>query len=113
MSSSEIIRMLNSAFDSIGAFPGDYYPEALRPEIDVLNERIYHTVNNVSLRAAAGLVGDGGGDRLDGGADNDQLYGYDGDDVSAGYLGTFPLLQQVHSWDILGLSIFNSAPLDI
>ena len=34
MSSSEIIRMLNSAFDSIGALPGDYYPEALRPEID-------------------------------------------------------------------------------
>ena len=67
---------------------GDFYPEGLRAEIDDLNARIYHTVNNVSLRAAAGLVGDGGGDRLDGGADNDQLYGYDGDDVSAGYLAT-------------------------
>ena len=28
--SSEIIRMLNSAFDGCGAAPGDYYPEALR-----------------------------------------------------------------------------------
>ncbi len=44
--SSEIIRMFNSAFDGIGAKAGDYYPKALRAEIDVLNERIYHTVNN-------------------------------------------------------------------
>jgi glutathionyl-hydroquinone reductase len=44
--SSEIIRMFNSAFDGIGAAPGDYYPAALRGEIDTLNERIYSTVNN-------------------------------------------------------------------
>jgi len=44
--SAEIIRMLGSAFDAIGAAPGDYYPEALRGEIDSLNERIYDTVNN-------------------------------------------------------------------
>ena len=44
--SSEIIRMFNSAFDRIGAKPGDYYPEALRDEIDSLNDRIYNTVNN-------------------------------------------------------------------
>ncbi len=44
--SSEIIRMFNSAFDPIGAKPGDYYPEANRAEIDTLNERIYTTVNN-------------------------------------------------------------------
>lgn len=44
--SSEIIRMFNSAFDSIGAKSGDYYPEVLRAEIDHLNERIYKTVNN-------------------------------------------------------------------
>ncbi|WP_328705862.1 glutathione S-transferase family protein [Erythrobacter rubeus] len=44
--SSEIIRMFNSAFDDIGAKPGDYYPEALREEIDEVNERIYHTLNN-------------------------------------------------------------------
>lgn len=44
--SSEIIRMLNSAFDHLGAVPGDFYPEPLRDEIDVVNERVYHTVNN-------------------------------------------------------------------
>ncbi|MDH3727100.1 MAG: glutathione S-transferase family protein [Myxococcales bacterium] len=44
--SSEIIRMFNSAFDHLGAIPGDFYPEALRAEIDEVNERVYHTVNN-------------------------------------------------------------------
>ena len=44
--SAEIIRMLNSAFDGVGAQPGDYYPEALRDEIDAVNERVYHAVNN-------------------------------------------------------------------
>ena len=44
--SSEIIRMFNSAFVSVGAAPGNYYPEALREEIDTINERVYHTVNN-------------------------------------------------------------------
>jgi putative glutathione S-transferase len=44
--SSEIIRMFNAAFDGVGAVPGDYYPEALRPEIDRVNERVYDTVNN-------------------------------------------------------------------
>ena len=44
--SSEIIRMLNSAFDNAGAKAGDYYPEALREEIDAINARVYDTVNN-------------------------------------------------------------------
>ncbi len=44
--SSEIIRMFNTAFDGVGATAGDYYPEALRSEIDMLNDRIYDTVNN-------------------------------------------------------------------
>ena len=44
--SSEIIRMMNSAFDGVGAAPGDFYPEDLRGEIDALNARIYDTVNN-------------------------------------------------------------------
>ena len=44
--SSEIIRMLNSAFDAAGARPGDYYPPELRPEIDAVNARIYDTLNN-------------------------------------------------------------------
>ncbi|MEM9695612.1 MAG: glutathione S-transferase family protein [Myxococcota bacterium] len=44
--SSEIIRMMNSAFDGLGAREGDYYPEPLRAEIDEVNARIYPTVNN-------------------------------------------------------------------
>ena len=44
--SADIIRMLNTAFDGIGAAPGDYYPEDKRSEIDEINERVYHTVNN-------------------------------------------------------------------
>ncbi|MEL7316931.1 MAG: glutathione S-transferase C-terminal domain-containing protein, partial [Cyanobacteria bacterium J06559_3] len=44
--SSEIIRMFNTAFDAVGAKPGDYYPEPLRDEIAALNDRIYNTVNN-------------------------------------------------------------------
>src|ERR1700735_1605005 len=35
--SSEIIRMFNTAFDAVGAKPGDYYPTALRAEIDAIN----------------------------------------------------------------------------
>ncbi len=49
--SAEIIRMLNSAFDGIGARPGDYYPVELRAEIDTLNARIYTTVNNGVYRS--------------------------------------------------------------
>lgn len=44
--SPEIIRMFNSAFDEVGAKPGDFYPEPLRAEIDELNEQIYEPVNN-------------------------------------------------------------------
>lgn len=44
--SSEIIRMLNSEFNAITGNPTDYYPPALRAEIDALNERVYQTVNN-------------------------------------------------------------------
>ncbi len=49
--SSEIIRMLNTAFDGVGAKPGDYYPVELRAEIDELNARIYPTVNNGVYKA--------------------------------------------------------------
>jgi putative glutathione S-transferase len=49
--SSEIIRMFNSAFDYLGAAPGDYYPPALRAEIDALNEQIYENVNDGVYRA--------------------------------------------------------------
>jgi putative glutathione S-transferase len=44
--SSEIIRMFNSAFDGIGATPGDYYPQELRSKIDEINELVYHSINN-------------------------------------------------------------------
>lgn len=44
--SADIIRMLNSAFDEIGAKPGDYYPPNHRAQIDALNESIYDTINN-------------------------------------------------------------------
>ena len=49
--SAEIIRMFNSAFDGVGAKPGDYYPEEQRAEIDAINERIYDTVNNGVYKA--------------------------------------------------------------
>ncbi len=44
--SSEIIRMFNSAFDAWGDTTVDFYPEALRAEIDAVNPVIYSTVNN-------------------------------------------------------------------
>ncbi|MGB5487795.1 MAG: glutathione S-transferase family protein [Lysobacterales bacterium] len=49
--SSEIIRMLNSAFDGIGANPGDYYPGELRDQIDKVNARVYSSVNNGVYKA--------------------------------------------------------------
>ena len=49
--SPEIIRMFNSAFDGVGALPGDYYPPELRTEIDALNDTIYPNVNNGVYRA--------------------------------------------------------------
>ena len=48
---SEIIRMFNSAFDTVGARAGDYYPRDRRDEIDDLNARIYATVNNGVYKA--------------------------------------------------------------
>lgn len=49
--SAEIIRMLNSAFDGLGARPVDFYPEPLRDGIEEVNERIYHRFNNGVYRA--------------------------------------------------------------
>ena len=49
--SSEIIRMLNSAFDAFTEVRTDYYPAALRGEIDRINELVYETVNNGVYRA--------------------------------------------------------------
>ncbi|MBO6881983.1 MAG: glutathione S-transferase family protein [Marivita sp.] len=44
--SSEIIRMLNSAFDGLTGDTQDFWPVALRDEIEAVNERVYDTVNN-------------------------------------------------------------------
>ncbi len=44
--SSEIIRMLNSAFDGICAREGDYAPAHLLPQIDAVNDKVYDAVNN-------------------------------------------------------------------
>ena len=49
--SSEIIRMLNSAFDDLGAKPGDYYPKSLRAEIDEINDFVYSNINNGVYRS--------------------------------------------------------------
>lgn len=49
--SSEIIRMFNSAFDDVGALPGDYYPAALRDEIDAINDMVYSEINNGVYKA--------------------------------------------------------------
>ena len=55
--SSEIIRMLNSAFDAFADADAsamadvDFYPQALRKEIDEINEPIYNNVNNGVYRS--------------------------------------------------------------
>ena len=49
--SSEIIRMLNNAFNEYAGNEIDLYPEELRQEIDSLNERLYEPLNNGVYRA--------------------------------------------------------------
>ena len=49
--SSEIIRMLNSAFDRWGRSDRDVYPVVLRTEIDSINAEVYEHVNNGVYRA--------------------------------------------------------------
>ena len=49
--SSEIIRMLNTAFDAFTNVRTDYYPVELRDEIDRINDIVYPTVNNGVYRA--------------------------------------------------------------
>ena len=48
--SADIVRMLNSGFGALATGP-DLYPEALRPEIDALNDQIYPALNNGVYRA--------------------------------------------------------------
>jgi putative glutathione S-transferase len=49
--SADIIRMLNSAFDAVGANDQDFYPAGQRAEIDRLNALIYEKLNNGVYRA--------------------------------------------------------------
>jgi putative glutathione S-transferase len=44
--SSEIIRMLNSEFGAIAGEGVDFYPTALRAEIDKVNDLVYASINN-------------------------------------------------------------------
>lgn len=49
--SSEIIRMLNSAFDGLTGNRDDYWPKPMRDEIEGVNSRIYDTLNNGVYRS--------------------------------------------------------------
>ena len=49
--SSEIILMLNSAFDEVGATDVNFLPKALLAEIDTINEFVYSAVNNGVYKA--------------------------------------------------------------
>jgi glutathionyl-hydroquinone reductase len=50
--SGDILRMLDEAFQGVAERPEvELAPVALRPELDALNERIYHNLNNGVYRA--------------------------------------------------------------
>jgi putative glutathione S-transferase len=49
--SAHIVRMLNRAWDAWGDASVDLYPEALRAEIDALNDWIYDDLNNGVYKA--------------------------------------------------------------
>ena len=44
--SSEIIRMLNSAFNQVTGNTDDYYPAEHQARIDEINDRVFNTLNN-------------------------------------------------------------------
>ena len=48
---AEIIRMLNSEFNAFGDASLDFYPEALRAEIDEINAYVYDRINNGVYKA--------------------------------------------------------------
>ncbi len=49
--SAEIIRMFNHAFDEFGDASRDFYPEALREEINHVNAFVYDNINNGVYKA--------------------------------------------------------------
>jgi len=44
--SAEIIRIFNSAFNELTGNSADYYPEALRQQVDSINSFVYDNINN-------------------------------------------------------------------
>ncbi|KTD66645.1 S-transferase [Legionella santicrucis] len=44
--SAEIIRQFNHAFNHLTGDSQDFYPESLQSEIDLLNDKIYNSINN-------------------------------------------------------------------
>lgn len=49
--SVDIIRIFNTAFNELTGNSDDYYPKHLQYEIDKINDRIYHSINNGVYRA--------------------------------------------------------------
>ena len=49
--SAEIIRIFNEGFNSLTNNEDDYYPKALREEIDTINNMVYHDINNGVYKA--------------------------------------------------------------
>ena len=49
--SSDIIRIFNSAFNQLTNNRDDYYPENLQADIDKINDKVYHSINNGVYRA--------------------------------------------------------------
>jgi putative glutathione S-transferase len=49
--SADILRMLSTVFAPLAGHPVDLYPEALRHDIDNLNDLIYENVNNAVYKA--------------------------------------------------------------
>ena len=54
--SAEIIRIFNSAFNDLTGNTADYYPEALRPDIDEINAFVYDNINNGVYRCGFATV---------------------------------------------------------
>ncbi|WP_088328695.1 glutathione S-transferase family protein [Lacimicrobium sp. SS2-24] len=49
--SAEIIRIFNSAFDSLTGNTLDFYPKHLKSQIDDINETVYNNINNGVYKA--------------------------------------------------------------
>lgn len=49
--SVDIIRIFNTAFNELTGNTDDFYPDDAKEQIDTINERIYHTINNGVYRA--------------------------------------------------------------